>query len=354
MGYNLFPSVQAVQPVGEATGTVTGSTVGTVAAQRVGTSYNPYMGGSNNAQGAVDYLASMYTSPEQEERYRKASVQRQRIMAVGDALRHIGNIYNTVNGAPAQTFNSPVQEEKARYQQEKGIRDASNYRYMSYQQAKAAQDAKQRQWEADYGLKAAGVASQDAYRREQARLAGERAESQKAYNEGMLAARNRSIDATIKNNEDRLRETRRVNNARISQGNQRINIAKQNLEYKKSGAGKGSTIAPLDTPRGKITPSARDYSDQVRQLYDYAVENNYVKGDELQSRLSAAGLGKETPDAAKRQIVMNALRTNQALADYAESRLGWSYNGGSAGTDWSQYAEGEEEEEEDWNDYLEE
>jgi hypothetical protein len=163
MDYNLFSvdkQANQVQPVGEATGTVSGSTVGTVAAQRTGVSYNPYMGGGNNAQGAVDYLASMYTTPEQEERYRKASVQRQRIMAVGDALRHIGNIYNTVNGAPAQTFNSPVQEEKLRYQQEKGIRDASNYRYMSYQQAKAAQDAKQRQWEADYRMKSELTAAQ--------------------------------------------------------------------------------------------------------------------------------------------------------------------------------------------------
>jgi hypothetical protein len=49
-----------------------------------------------------------YTSPQEEERLRKASVTNQRIMAIGDALRHIGNIANTVRYAPSQQFNSPV------------------------------------------------------------------------------------------------------------------------------------------------------------------------------------------------------------------------------------------------------
>lgn len=92
--------------------------------------------------------ALLYTSPEEEERLRKASVQRQRIMAIGDALRHIGNIYNTVNYAPSQQFNNPVEDERRRYLQEKAYRDQNNYKYMTFQQAKAAQDARIRQAEA--------------------------------------------------------------------------------------------------------------------------------------------------------------------------------------------------------------
>lgn len=86
------------------------------------------------------YLASLLTTPEQEARNLRASRSRQRILALGDALRHIGNIYNTTQGAPAQQFNDPVTAERTRYQQDRLLRDANNMKYFSYQQAKQAQD----------------------------------------------------------------------------------------------------------------------------------------------------------------------------------------------------------------------
>jgi len=92
-------------------------------------------------------MAMGYTSPQEEERLRKASVANQRILAIGDALRHIGNIANTVNYAPSQQFTNPVVEEEQRYQKGKALRDAANLKYYTYQQAKAAQDQKARQWE---------------------------------------------------------------------------------------------------------------------------------------------------------------------------------------------------------------
>lgn len=115
----------------------------------------PVYKGGVTPNGGMDYLASLYTSPEQEERLRKASVNRQRILAVGDALRHIGNIYHTVNYAPSQQFNKPWEDEYTRYQTQKTVRDAANQKYLAYQQAKAAQDAKQKQWEATFAFNAA-------------------------------------------------------------------------------------------------------------------------------------------------------------------------------------------------------
>jgi hypothetical protein len=123
--------------------------------------------------------AMNYTTPEEEDRLRKASVANQRIMAIGDALRHIGNIANTVNYAPSQQFNNPVQEEHQRYLQGKALRDAANRQYLAYQQQKAAQDAKQRQWEATFNYNAARDAANaqalkeryDADREERARQA---------------------------------------------------------------------------------------------------------------------------------------------------------------------------------------
>lgn len=101
----------------------------------------------NSATSGMDALSSLYTSPAKEEELRKASVQRRRILAVADALRHIGNIYQTTRYAPSQKFSSPVVEEESRYRQDKALRDAANVRFMSYQQAKAAQDAKMKQLE---------------------------------------------------------------------------------------------------------------------------------------------------------------------------------------------------------------
>ena len=100
-----------------------------------------------------DLVNAMYTSKEQEDKMRKASVANQRIMAVADAIRHIGNIAHTVNYAPAQQFNDPVALEQARYERGKALRDKANLTYMSYQQQKAAQDAKMRQFEAEQAAK---------------------------------------------------------------------------------------------------------------------------------------------------------------------------------------------------------
>jgi hypothetical protein len=108
---------------------------------------------ANSPTAGMDYLNSLYTSPQEEERLRKANVMNQRILAIGDAVRHIGNIANTVNWAPAQQLNSPVQEELARYEKGKALRDRANQQYYTYQQQKAAQEAKARQFAAEQSYK---------------------------------------------------------------------------------------------------------------------------------------------------------------------------------------------------------
>lgn len=107
---------------------------------------------ANSPTWGMDEVARAmgYTSPEQEEKLRKASVANQRILALADAVRHIGNIAGAINYAPAQQLNSPVEEERKRYLQGKALRDKANQTYISYMQQKAAQDAKQKQWEMQF------------------------------------------------------------------------------------------------------------------------------------------------------------------------------------------------------------
>lgn len=113
----------------------------------------------NSSTAGMDYLNSLYTSKEDEDKLRKASVMNQRILAIGDAIRHIGNIANAAKGAPSQQFNNPVLEEQARYERGKALRDKANQQYFTYQQQKAAQEARTRQLQAqaDYQAESLGI-----------------------------------------------------------------------------------------------------------------------------------------------------------------------------------------------------
>lgn len=281
----------------------------------------------------MDELAAAmgYTSPEEEEKLRKASVANRRILAVADAIRHIGNIANTINYAPAQQLNSPVAEEQARYERGKAMRDKANLIYMNYQQAKAAQDAKQRQWEADFNLKAADAARKAGYTEAQIQNMQDRLANQRAYQEGSLALRERLGTAQQK-------ERERHNKVAERQGQQRIGIASQNARNMQNyrqwrmngGGGNGSGgVAPLDTPKGRITPNGRNYSNQLLQIFDYAKSQGLVQESDVAKRLRELGFGKDQSDNVKRQMVMDLLRTNPTMGDYAADRLGWNYGGGN-------------------------
>jgi len=100
----------------------------------------------NPNDDAAEYLTSLMTSPDEERRLRESSMNRRKVLAVGDALRHIGNIYNASRYAPSQQFSSPVKEEEARYDKERAVRDSRNMKVLSYQQARARQEELARQF----------------------------------------------------------------------------------------------------------------------------------------------------------------------------------------------------------------
>jgi hypothetical protein len=101
----------------------------------------------NSSSDGMDTILGHFTSPQEEEKYRKASVAQQRILAVADAIRQIGNIYNTTRYAPSQKLNMPAEAVRQRYLQDKALRDQANQRIITYEQAKRAQDLRARQLE---------------------------------------------------------------------------------------------------------------------------------------------------------------------------------------------------------------
>lgn len=303
----------------------------------------------NSSTAGMDYINSLYTSPEDEKKMRRASIANQRILAVGDALRQIGNIYHTTQYAPSQKFNSPVMEENARYQQGKALRDAANMKYYSYQQAKAQQDAANRRWELDFELKMDDAARKAGYTEAQIQAMKDRIANQKAYQDANVALGNRRADDAKAANEARIKEQNRHNRVSEGQRSQSLKMQRERTNAYVNRAKSGSSgVAPLDTPKGQITPNGRSYSNQLLQMFDYAKSKGYVKETDVAKRLRELGFGKDQSDNVKRQMVMDLLRTNQDMGDYASSRLGWTYGGGTAASDWDQYAEDEE----NWNDYL--
>lgn len=190
-----------------------------------------------------DLAAAMgYTSPEQEEKMRKASLMNRRILAVGDALRHIGNIANTINYAPAQKFNSPVQEEELRYQRGKLLRDKANSTYLTYQMQKAKQDAQQRQWEMQFGYNAAKDARDYELKKGEAEARNNLREAQLNRYQTMMALDEARREGIISDNEYKKRR------AELYPEEVRSRIAKNNRTGggRSGGGGKGNTYWDYD------------------------------------------------------------------------------------------------------------
>ena len=61
----------------------------------------------------------MLAPSKEEQKLYRDNESKKRLLVLADALRHIGNIYNTTRGATPQQFNSPVAQQEQLYQQKK-------------------------------------------------------------------------------------------------------------------------------------------------------------------------------------------------------------------------------------------
>lgn len=203
----------------------------------------------------INYLNSMLTTPEEEERMRRSSVNRQRILAVGDALRHIGNIYHTVQGAPAQVFNNPSEMERQRYQEEKSLRDANNLKVLSYEQARAAQEAKQQQWNREFDLKLEDAARKAGYTNAQIKALQDRVAESGRHNAVLEAIQQGRLDEYVRAN--RANESERARHNRRTEGiaGSRLALDREKWNYRRRNGGGGRDSAPFvyPTKNGRIT-----------------------------------------------------------------------------------------------------
>lgn len=314
--YKVAP--QPVTPAANATGTVT-NTVPLDASQ---------------PSGGSEYLNSMYTSPEEEERQRKGSVARQRILAVGDALRHIGNLYHTTQYAPSQQFNSPVEAERQRYAQEKAVRDQNNMKVLTYEQAKAKQDAERQRWEAEFALKVEDAARKAGYTQAQMDALKTRLQNDKDYKDAQVALQQGRLDAQVEHWKNQLSETRRHNQrsealrgAAIGETRRHHTVMESRTGSRGGGGGRGTS--PY------IYPTKRGYVSLGRDLNNNDIGKNSVLFQELQKKGYVDGRSWDYLTPSERKARLNTaigdwLANDDEAPDFMEKHFDATYTGDRA------------------------
>ena len=162
-----------------------------------------------------------------DEYDRRITINRERIAAFADAIRHMGNIVNTSKGAPLQVFNDPTTMMEEAYQKRKTKREKQ-----------AALDADAAYKQANLDLKSAAARADQAYKLYLAGLRGDNAQLAKDkfdYRKGKDAAAAKykqekdQRDFEYKQGRDR---------AKDEQTNRRLNISQYNATHKGSGRGR--------------------------------------------------------------------------------------------------------------------
>lgn len=203
-------------------------------------------------------IRSGESADEYDERMTR---NKMRIATLADAIRHMGNIYNTSKGAPLQRFNNPVEGLQSGLQQRKNDRARQ-----------AALDADAAYKDANLRMKQASADADRAYKAMNIELkqkAGERADkAAKAmddYYKGMLGIQ----EGNLKLSGERLDETKRHNRAQEG-----ISASRLALEARVAGgSGSGSSGGVgggygYATPYGRLASKTQLSTQQELQAWD--------------------------------------------------------------------------------------
>jgi len=314
-----------------------------------------------------------YTSPDEEERLRKASVANQRILAIGDALRHIGNIANTVNYAPVQQFTNPVVEEEQRYQKGKALRDAANLKYITYQQAKAAQDQKARQWEAEQKQKADQWNA--TFRYNAARDAARLKNAEDQWKAGL--AYKVQNDEANRNQRQKQYDTQnalRKQSIGIQAANARNAENYRQFKMKNGGGSGNKSQNTIYSRRGYLTKAGANEADLKRiydNMYEWGKNKKYRgKDGKLHPYIDEGGIlagispdilgGKKISDASKREAVDKMIMEHDDAAVQLHHKHGFEWHDQTPNDKKDAYAKyvvnpnsaDDDEEEDDYESYI--
>lgn len=303
-----------------------------------------YKQASDITQGVYDYLNG--GSDAEEEPYKKKNEGKKKLLALADALRHIGNLFYVNKGATPQQFNSPVLMQEQRYQQEKAEREKKRA-----SQAKVAMDKAKMDAEAAYKGAVLGMKQNDFMRNvyndnRRYGLDKDKFAWQKDKDTQDIGLKKQGLDLKAKG----LEETVRHNKANEAQGRERNAIARQRLaiarakearEARDAGPGSlGKGSRKFVTPQGVVYTLSRNYLQpaNIETIYNKmkehgclkkGSENTYKFDSDLLEQLGLGGAGGST---AKKLSAILCSATDNPTAHYWHWKLGtplgYEYKGG--------------------------
>lgn len=194
-----------------------------------------YVSTGDRDRDITSYLTNTFSDPDEEDRLRRQTRNRMAIMAVGDAIRQLGNIYHTTNYAPSQKFNNPLENEYGRYYTQKRLRDADAYKKytMQLQKDKLAAEQAQRDF-------------QNQIRKDNLQLQHDKAkQAQENWQKTFDANQKRAEDQSRLNREKfDFQKQKADSDKKLAQERLRLGWANHNLSQlrlAKSGGGRGSS-----------------------------------------------------------------------------------------------------------------
>ena len=247
----------------------------TVPAAPLSQGYTP--SATNPTQSVFDYLLA---PSEEEKKLYKNNESKKRLLLLSDALRHLGNIYNTTRGATPQQFNSPVVEQEQQY-----LRKRNEIRAQRAVALKGAMDQAKLNADQNYknsmlGMKAAELERQRA-----------NDDWNKKFNLGKFAYNQEKDKNDLALKLAAQGETQRHNKAAeglrakgLGLESQRIGLARERFNWEKSafgGAPKGYAFMPHYENENGVDVSwivnEKKYKNYLPRIYKALVDKKIVK-----------------------------------------------------------------------------
>lgn len=220
---------------------------------------------------------------------RRMTTNRERLAVLADAMRHMGNIYNTSKYAPLQTFNSPITEMENAYQTRSAQRKAQAKLDADKAKNDAEMDLKQKAAEADRKYKAFTLnlkqqaadraADKDKFDREYKNKTLQRMLDNDKFNHDLAG---KKFDEQKRHNG----VSEQQGAARIALSQERNGIARARLANSianggGSGGGKGSSTANLSSPAGHLNRKKELSTVEKKQITQYLIKNGYINKKNL-------------------------------------------------------------------------
>lgn len=249
-----------------------------------------------------------------------------RILAVGNALRHLGNIVNTTRSAPSQTFNDPVALADAQYQQRRALREAEQQRkeaqaykqfQMYYQNEKLQGDKDYKDFLLQLRLNQIGDAKErnkalDDYRKEQQAWREQNAKDTFEYRKQ-------------KDKEDRaFREQVHADSMANQAANRALRMEIHNSKGGGSGSGSGSGKAVLPTQKGYLARKTILNNQDLQSLWSTMVRMGMITKKKSDEFTAATNQGGYNAVNVIRNAIAWGAQHSPAFVDHLKKHYGFS------------------------------